>query len=62
MTPRDALVRAARVIRQVAGMPDYQAHLAHLRDHHPGTEVPSEREYFEAWLRQRYDGGPTRCC
>ncbi len=49
-------------LRRLAGMPDYAAHLEHLRRCHPGRAVPTEREYFEQYLRARYGDGPTRCC
>jgi uncharacterized short protein YbdD (DUF466 family) len=49
-------------IRRVAGMPDYGAYLEHLRRCHPERPVPSEREYFEAFVSARYGDGPTRCC
>ncbi|MEO5800388.1 MAG: YbdD/YjiX family protein [Gemmatimonadales bacterium] len=49
-------------LRRIFGMPDYAAHLAHLRACHPEAPVPSEREYFDAFLKGRYADGPTRCC
>lgn len=49
-------------VRRVLGMPDYEAYLAHLRAHHPGCRLPSEKEYFEEFVRAKYSGGPTRCC
>ena len=52
----------AACIRRVAGMPDYAAHLEHLRRCHPDRPVPTEREFFDAYLRTRYGDGPTRCC
>jgi uncharacterized short protein YbdD (DUF466 family) len=54
-----ALVTA---VRRIAGMPDYAAHLEHLRSRHPGCEPPTEREFFEQYLRARYGDAPTRCC
>ncbi len=54
--------RIAAAIRRVTGMPDYAAHLEHLRRHHPERRPPSEREFFEEYLRARYADGPTRCC
>jgi uncharacterized short protein YbdD (DUF466 family) len=51
-----------RVVRRIAGMPDYAAHVAHLRQCHPERPVPSPREFFDEYLRSRYAGGPTRCC
>jgi uncharacterized short protein YbdD (DUF466 family) len=49
-------------IRRVAGMPDYAAHVEHLRQAHPDRAVPTEREFFEEYVRARYADGPTRCC
>lgn len=53
---------AASALRRVAGMPDYRAHVEHLRRCHPGRRVPTEREYFEQYIAARYGDGPTRCC
>ena len=50
------------VLRRICGMPDYQAYLAHLHAAHPGCPVPTEREYFDEFVRAKYAGGPTRCC
>jgi uncharacterized short protein YbdD (DUF466 family) len=49
------------LLRQVAGMPDYEAYLAHLRADHPGMTPVSEREFFDGFVRAR-SGGVTRCC
>jgi uncharacterized short protein YbdD (DUF466 family) len=49
-------------IRRILGMPDYQRYLAPLRDRHPERPVPTEREYYEEFLRARYADGPNRCC
>lgn len=59
---RTALMRALATLRRVAGMPDYQAYLAHHGAHHPQTAPQSEREYFAAFVAARYGNGPTRCC
>lgn len=56
---RDKLLGA---LRSVAGMPDYAAHLEHLRRFHPEKPIPSEREFYEEFVRNRYEDGPTRCC
>lgn len=53
---------AIEALRRVAGMPDYEAYVDHLRRHHPECSVPSEREYFAEYVRSRYGDGPTRCC
>ena len=56
------LQEALRVVRRVAGMPDYAAHVAHIRRCHPERAVPTAREFYEEYLRARYEDGPTRCC
>ena len=49
-------------LRKVAGMPDYEAYLEHLRRSHPDCPVPTEREFYAEFVRSRYEDGPTRCC
>ncbi len=54
--------RIVSMIRRIAGMPEYDAHLEHLRRTHSDRPIPTEREYFEEFVRCRYEDGPTRCC
>jgi uncharacterized short protein YbdD (DUF466 family) len=49
-------------LRRIAGMPDYAAHVEHFRHCHPHSPIPSERQFFEDFIRARYGDGPTRCC
>jgi uncharacterized short protein YbdD (DUF466 family) len=49
-------------LRRIVGMPDYSAYIAHLAARYPGCAIPDEREFFDQYLRSRYEGGPTRCC
>jgi uncharacterized short protein YbdD (DUF466 family) len=49
-------------LRRIAGMPDYRAHVEHLRRCHPESPIPSERAFFDDYLQQRYQNGATRCC
>ena len=49
-------------LKRVCGMPDYAAYIAHLRAHHPDRPVPTEREFYDEYVRTRYADGPTRCC
>jgi uncharacterized short protein YbdD (DUF466 family) len=49
-------------LRQLAGMPDYAAHVEHLRRHHPQAQIPTEQQYYAEFVRARYEDGPTRCC
>ncbi|MEZ0336321.1 MAG: CstA-like transporter-associated (seleno)protein [Gemmatimonadales bacterium] len=43
-------------------MPDYAAHVEHLRRCHPDRPIPTERHFYEEFVRARYGDGPTRCC
>jgi uncharacterized short protein YbdD (DUF466 family) len=56
------LKRLASGIRRISGMPDYRAYVSHLRSCHPGSPVPSERQFYDDFVRSRYEDGPTRCC
>jgi uncharacterized short protein YbdD (DUF466 family) len=49
-------------LRRIAGMPDYAAYVEHLRCEHPGNSIPTERQFYEDFIRARYGDGPTRCC
>lgn len=53
---------AARVLRAIAGVPDYERYVAHVRRRHPGR-APMARE---AWMRERlearYSRPGSRCC
>jgi uncharacterized short protein YbdD (DUF466 family) len=49
-------------LRRVAGMPDYQAYLEHLKRCHPEDTILSERQFYDEFVRARYGDGPTRCC
>lgn len=54
--------RLTRVLRGIAGMPDYAAYVEHQRRCHPGTAPLAERDFFAEYLRARYSDGPNRCC
>lgn len=49
-------------LRRIAGMPDYRAYVIHLRQCHPEVAIPTEREFYEEFIRSRYEAGATRCC
>jgi uncharacterized short protein YbdD (DUF466 family) len=54
--------RLLRVVRRISGMPDYAGYVEHLRRCHPERALPTPREFYDEYLRARYEGGPTRCC
>jgi uncharacterized short protein YbdD (DUF466 family) len=49
-------------VKRIAGMPNYEGYVEHIATCHPECPVPSEREYYEMYLKQRYEGGGMRCC
>ena len=56
------LDKILRAVRRIAGMPDYRAYVRHLQQCHPEVAVPTEREFYQDFIRARYETGPTRCC
>lgn len=54
--------RVAAVIRRIIGVPDYEAYVAHVREHHPGQEPVSERDFHRERLSARYSQPGNRCC
>ena len=60
--PRPLAPRIVKTVRAVFGMPDYEAYIEHMRRRHPDRPVPSERDFYDEFVRNRYGDGPTRCC
>jgi len=50
------------LIRKVAGMPDYAAHVRHLKECHPELSLPTEKQYFDQFVRMKSGGSGSRCC
>jgi len=57
-----AVANLLAALRRIAGMPDYTAYVQHLHCSHPGQPIPTERQFYEDFIRARYGDGPTRCC
>lgn len=49
-------------LRTIAGAPDYERYLGHLRVHHPCTAPLSRDEFTRDRLARRYDRPGSRCC
>jgi uncharacterized short protein YbdD (DUF466 family) len=62
MRVRELIRAGVADLRRVVGMPDYQAYVEHLRQHHPECPIPSEREFFTEYTKSRYAAGSGRCC
>ena len=50
------------MLRAIAGAPDYDRYLAHVRAHHPGEVPLSQREFARQRMHARYDTPGSRCC
>jgi uncharacterized short protein YbdD (DUF466 family) len=50
-----------RILGEIAGEGDYARYCEHLRARHPGTRLPTEREFYLARLQEKYSR-PSRCC
>ncbi len=57
-----ALTRAAAVLRQVLGAPDYQRYVAHARRCHPRATLVSQGEFYRTRLEERYNKPGAKCC
>lgn len=58
----ETLRQAAKVLRRIVGVPDYDTYVAHVRECHAGT-VPMTREEFEkARMEDKYSRPGQRCC
>lgn len=53
---------ATRAAHLMAGLPDYEAYLAHMREHHPDRRPASRAEFVAECQKRRYGGGMSRCC
>jgi uncharacterized short protein YbdD (DUF466 family) len=54
--------RCAAAARRIAGVPDYEAYVAHLRARHPERILPTRAAFFAERERARYRGTGGRCC
>ena len=66
MSLRDSLAGVWRLSRQlgrsVIGVPDYDAYLKHVREHHPERVAMTYAEFFAERQQARYRGTGGRCC
>ena len=52
-----------RTARSMVGMPDYDAYLRHMRDHHPGHAPMDRTAFFRNRQEARYGGkNGGKCC
>lgn len=60
---RDVRKYSRQTARLMIGVPDYEAYVRHVREHHPEREPMS----YEAFFRERQEArfgrrGPGKCC
>ena len=60
--PKFLMASLGQYVRRIAGMPDYECHVEHMRRCHPEQPIPTQRQFYEEYLKLRYEQGPTRCC
>jgi uncharacterized short protein YbdD (DUF466 family) len=48
--------------RRIAGIPDYDAYVAHLKSSHPERAIPPRDAFVAERLQARYSGRGGRCC
>lgn len=53
------ITRAAHLM---AGLPDYETYLAHMRERHPERPPVSRAEFVTLCQKRRYGRGMSRCC
>ncbi len=59
---RRTLVEAARVVRKIIGVPDYEAYLRHLARAHPGAAPVDRATFMRQCQDARYSRPGSRCC
>ncbi|WP_067816998.1 YbdD/YjiX family protein [Nocardia inohanensis] len=61
-----AVVRALKAVvwwfNSILGGNDYQRYVQHQRLHHPGCEIPSERQYWRDRHEAATKNPANRCC
>lgn len=49
-------------VGELMGDHDYARYVAHLRAHHPGAPIPTEREYWRRRHAEAEANPQSRCC
>lgn len=61
-TLRLTLWRLGTLLRALAGVPDYERYVAHMRRRHPDAPVLSRGELIARCQRDRFDRPGGKCC
>jgi uncharacterized short protein YbdD (DUF466 family) len=52
----------AKAIRQIVGVPDYDAYVRHMRAHHPEAELVTPDAFMRNCWEEKYSRPGHRCC
>lgn len=58
---KTVLKNIGNVFKGVSNLPNYEAYVTHLKLHHPEKTLPTEKEFFEKYLADKYGPSATRC-
>lgn len=53
---------AARTLRSILGVPDYDRYVEHCRAHHPETPPMTRDQFATEVFERKYSRPGTRCC
>ena len=59
---RLTLQAIGRALRTIAGVPDYDRYVAHMRRRHPGARALSPAELLALRQRERFERPGGKCC
>lgn len=59
---RTRVERAAKVLRRIIGVPDYDTYVAHVQAHHPETTPVCRAEFERQRITDKYSRPGGRCC
>lgn len=54
--------RAAKVLRYIIGVPDYDRYVAHVRTHHPDATPMCRTDFERMRITDKYSRPGGRCC
>lgn len=54
--------RAAKVLRRIIGVPDYDRYVAYVHAHHPGATPMCRRDFERQRITDKYSRPGGRCC
>lgn len=59
---RKAIRGLSQYLQAIAGVPNYEAYVAHLKEHHPDETPMCEKEFHRTRNDEKYGGGSIRRC